>query len=153
MEQTLTNKIIMDNISETERLQNKGVKPTPNRILVLRELLQADRPQSLADLEFALETLDKSSIFRVLNLFVEHGIVHAIEDGSGSTKYETCKGEHECSPSDMHVHFFCESCRQTYCFESTHIPPVDLPDGFSAHTVNYMIKGICPACSKADFQD
>lgn len=67
----------------TDHLERKGVKPTANRILVLKALKAADRPLSLTGLEKELWTMDKSSIFRVLTLFLEHDIVHAFEDGRG----------------------------------------------------------------------
>jgi Fur family ferric uptake transcriptional regulator len=134
------------NVSEDKRLEEKGVRPTVNRILVLRALSEYSHPVSLGDLEGRIGTLDKSSIFRVLNLFAEHHIVHSIEDGSGSLKYEICKGEHECTLSDMHVHFYCEGCHQTFCFEDSPIPAVPLPEGFEVSAINYMVKGLCPRC-------
>ena len=64
-------------------LAAKGIKPTANRILVMRELQKASRPLSIADLETALDfSPDKASIFRVLELFAEKDVVHVIEDGS-----------------------------------------------------------------------
>ena len=56
-------------MNEEDILRHKGVKATPNRILVARELLRAESPLSLSQLEERLSTVDKSSIFRVLNLF------------------------------------------------------------------------------------
>ena len=128
-------------------MAQRGIKPTPNRILVLRAMLAAARPVSLPELETMLETMDKSSIFRVLGLFARHHLVHAIEDGSGTSKYEACHGERECTLDDMHTHFYCESCRQTFCFPAIHIPPVTLPEGFVMTSINYMVKGICARCA------
>lgn len=136
--------------AETERiLIRRGVKPTANRILVYKELHRASHPVSLADLESALDhRMDKASIFRVLEVFTEKEIVHAIEDGSRSQKYELCHSEEHHSIADQHVHFYCEQCRETYCLESVSVPQVPVPEGFEAHTVNYMIKGLCPKCSR-----
>ena len=128
-------------------LERRGVKPTSNRLLVLRAMFKASRPVSLSELETELDTVDKSSIFRVLTLFVSHHVVHAIEDGSGTMKYEVCTGEDRCSLSDMHTHFYCESCHRTFCFKSIGIPSIDLPEGFTMCSVNYMVKGICPQCA------
>lgn len=128
-------------------LAHKTVKPTPNRILVLDALLRAMHPVSLVELETDIETMDRSSIFRTLTLFVSHDIVHTIEDGSGSMKYEVCSGEHHCSIADMHTHFYCEVCQETRCFEEMPVPEVKLPPGYAIHSVNYMVKGICPKCS------
>jgi Fur family ferric uptake transcriptional regulator len=128
-------------------LEEKGVKPTANRILIVKALDRFDHPISLAQLEDALETLDKSSIFRSLTKFVEHDIAHVIDDGSGSLKYELCYGEHGHSVDDMHAHFRCEQCGRVFCFESQHIPMFELPEGFKALHANYVIMGICSECS------
>ena len=135
--------------TDIEKLMTaKGVKPTANRILVLKELVRSSGPVSLADLENALDfSMYRASIFRVLELFAAKDIIHVIEDGSRSLKYELCHSGHH-SISDQHAHFYCEICRETYCLETINIPTVDVPDGFIAHNVNYMIKGICPKCNE-----
>ena len=132
---------------ETEILEKKGVKLTPNRVLVLRAMLGAGRPLSLSELEVMLDSVDRSSIFRVLTMFADRHVVHELEDGSGMAKYEVCSGEEECTIEDMHVHFYCESCHRTYCFRDMHIPEIELPEGFRMDSVNYMVKGICPMCA------
>ena len=132
-----------------EILDNANIKPTPNRILVIRSLLAAESPLSLLELEKDLQTLDRSSISRVLALLLEHGAVHAMEDGRGITKYEICHGEHHCSVSDMHAHFYCERCNRVFCFEDINAPEINIPDAFQVRSVNFMIKGICPDCSQA----
>ena len=81
-------------------LERKKVKPTANRILVLKALKDAGKPMSISDLEDVLLTVDKSSIFRVLTLFLEHDIVHAFEDGRGVLNYELCTSEGACNLSD-----------------------------------------------------
>lgn len=129
-----------------ELLEKRGIKSTPNRILVLDALNNSRHPVSLLELDTIIQTMGKSSIFRVLNLFLDHHIVHGIEDGSSSLKYELCHGEDHHSLSDMHVHFYCEKCHSTFCFEGTPIPPVTMPDGFEMESINYMIKGHCPKC-------
>ncbi len=134
--------------SVLKKLASRDVKPTPNRLLVLEAIMSASSPVSLADLEAILETVDRSSIFRTLNLFMSRHLVHVIDDGSGPLKYEVCMGEEECSVVDMHVHFSCEKCHKTICLSSTPIPPVALPDGFVMSSANYIVKGICGDCMK-----
>ena len=130
----------------TEKLEQKGVKPTANRILVYETLAKHARPLSIADIEDSILSMDKSSIFRVITLFVQYDLVHAIEDGSGSLKYEICTEELHHAIGG-HVHFYCETCHQTFCFEDVTIPLVEIPDGFEANSINYMIKGVCQKCS------
>lgn len=139
----------MSNNDVEDILTRKEVKPTSNRILVMRELIKASHPVSLADLEISLGfSMDKASIFRVLELFSEKDIIHVIEDGSRSLKYELCHSGTHHTISDQHVHFYCERCKETYCFEDVSVPLVNIPEGFSPHAINYIIKGICPKCSK-----
>lgn len=129
-------------------LSGRDIKPTPNRIMVLKELIDSPYPVSLTDLEISLDTVDKASIFRVLELFAAKEIVHVIEDGSRSLKYELCHNSSHHSIADQHVHFFCEQCKRTYCFEDTDIPMIEIPEGFVLRGINYMIKGLCPECGK-----
>lgn len=130
-----------------KRLESKNIRPTAVRLLVAEMLSGASSPLSLPDLEALLPTVPKSSIFRALNLFNEHHIVHCIEDGSGSARYEMCYNVHHCSPEDMHPHFYCVKCKRTFCFKNERIPVVLLPDGFELQSVNYVIKGVCGDCA------
>ena len=138
----------MDHQECIDRLEKKGVRVTSIRILVFSALMDAQRTMSLSDLETALETVDKSSIFRTLEIFEKHHIVHSIDDGTGSIKYEVCEGQDECTVEDMHTHFYCERCHSTFCLKEITAPLVDLPEGFQVHSINYIIKGICPECSR-----
>ncbi len=66
----------MSNNDVEDILTRKEVKPTSNRILVMRELIKASHPVSLADLEVLLGfSMDKASIFRVLELLQDYNIV------------------------------------------------------------------------------
>lgn len=128
------------------QLEHRGIKPTPNRVLVYRELRDAQNPVSLNDLEIALAPTDKASIFRVLELYTQKDIVHTIEDGSRSLKYELCHGYGEHSATDQHPHFYCEECGRVFCFDNIAIPQLSLPDGFEVKSINFMFKGKCPKC-------
>lgn len=136
----------MDSQRSIEVLEKKGVRVTAIRILVMEALLASSRPMSLSNLETVLDTVDKSSIFRTLEVFEKHHAVHSIDDGTGSIKFEVCEGGTDCTVSDMHTHFYCEKCHRTYCLKDINVPVVNLPEGFEMHSVNYIVKGICPGC-------
>lgn len=138
----------MDKKACEEKLLSHQVRPTANRELVLRLIAESDRAVSLSDIETALETVDKSTISRILNLFLDHHLLHAIEDGSGSVKYELCGGKYEHSVQDMHPHFYCEQCHRTFCMQSVTIPPVEVPRSYVVNSVNYVLKGVCSDCAK-----
>lgn len=128
-------------------LGRHGVKVTPNRVLVAMALAEEKRPLSMTELEDRIETVDKSGIFRTLELFKEHHLVHAIEGGSKGTRYELCLSEDEDNDNDAHVHFYCEKCHKTFCLRDMPIPKVTLPSGYDATGSSYVIKGTCPECS------
>ena len=139
---------IMDSQEAIAHLESKGVRPTANRIIVLRTLCKEHRPMTLSAMESVLLSMDKSSIFRVLSLFLEHDVVHAFEDGRGMLNYELCEHHGQCSHTENHVHFYCESCKRSFCLEDIHIPEINLPDDFLPHSVSFVIKGECPNCRK-----
>lgn len=138
----------MQGLDLIDLMQHHGVRPTAGRILVARQLAEAGRPMSLTELETELGTVDRSTVSRVLSLFRERHLVHTIEDGSDSVRYELCLSRHEDEDDDAHVHFYCESCGRTFCMTGIAIPQVVLPEGYVGESVNYMVKGICPDCRK-----
>lgn len=127
-------------------MKRHGVKPTANRIVIARSLAAAGRPMSMSELEAALETIDKSNVFRTLQVFREAHLVHVLEDTGGGARYELCHSRHDDEDDDVHVHFYCEKCHRTLCLEDTPVPQVTVPEGFEPDTVSYLVKGICPDC-------
>lgn len=127
-------------------LSERNIQPTAIRILVLRAMLQAGRSVSMLDLENILDTVDKSTIFRTLTLFLSHHLIHSIDDGTGSFKYAVCSSDCSCEVNDLHTHFHCEKCNRTFCFTNIPTPVVNLPQGFTLSSINYVLKGICPDC-------
>ena len=99
----------MNHEEATYRLKMKGVTATSNRILVLKELAKAQFPMSLSALESKMPNMDKSSIFRVLSLFLEHDVVHSFEDGRGILNYELCADSGTCHHTHGHIHFYWDS--------------------------------------------
>lgn len=138
----------MDEAQYIQLLEEHGIKPTANRILVVRALASSMQPLSLAELERRIMTIDKSNVFRALLLFREHHLVHAIEGSGDGTRYELCHSHCEDHDEDQHPHFFCEVCQQTYCLDYMDLPEVNLPSGFELHAVNYILKGLCPHCQR-----
>lgn len=129
-------------------LQQHGIKPTANRMIILKALSASGRPQTMKELEYSILSIDKSGIFRTLQLFRDHHLVHDIEDGDGAIRYELCTAAPGEDDDDEHVHFFCEQCHRIFCFYDTPIPEVETPEGYVTHDVNFLIKGLCPDCAK-----
>lgn len=146
-----------------QHLQNHDVRPTAVRILTWKTLQAFDFAFSLSDLEGALPTVDKSTLFRALTLFVEHDLLHTLDDGTGEKKYcicsehahcdhegqdsecGNCEGQHH-HASCEHVHLTCTVCGKTYCLKEERIPQVHVPEGFVVQNIQYVIHGVCAKC-------
>lgn len=128
-------------------MQEHGIKPTANRILILRTLLQAGRPLSMTEIETVLESVDKSIISRNLSIFREHHLLHAVSDGE-NLRYEVCHCAGEEEDRDRHVHFHCRVCGRTLCLEELSVPAVRCPDGFRVESAEYVLQGVCPDCAR-----
>lgn len=133
--------------SYLELLTQRKIQPTAIRILVLQAMMQANRTVSLLDLENILDTVDKSSIFRTITLFLSHHLAHSIDDGTGSLKYAVCGETCSCDVEDLHTHFHCEKCNKTFCLKNIPTPVVSLPKGFTLSSINYVLKGLCADCA------
>lgn len=131
------------------RLFEKGINPTAMRLVVLDYLLKQNNAVSLTDMELSLERTDRVTLYRSIKTFEDHGLVHRIEDGTGTAKFALCQpsctldGHH-----DLHIHFYCTNCEETYCLPKTQIPEVKLPDGYQVDQMSLVVKGICVECKK-----
>ena len=136
-------------MKETDKkLTMRNIKPTAMRELVLKVLTEQDRAISLADLEQKFDNADKTTLYRTLKTFEENKLIHSIDDGTGAVKYALCKETCQCHPEDLHVHFLCTKCQQTYCLTDISIPSIALPVNFKLETINMVVKGICSNCDK-----
>ncbi|MDB5017790.1 MAG: transcriptional repressor [Mucilaginibacter sp.] len=130
-----------------KKLVEKKINPTAMRMLVLDLLLKQHAAISLSDIEKGLEPADRTTIYRTLKTFEENGLIHIIEDGTGTPKYALCL--EECNVykhSHVHVHFYCITCKETFCLPDSKIPDVLLPGNFTSMEMNLLVKGICDKC-------
>ena len=128
------------------KLLKRNIKPTAMRELVLIVLMEQKVAISLSDLENKFDKVDKVTLYRTLKTFEENKLIHSIDDGTGSVKYALCKETCQCQPEELHVHFLCTTCNQTFCLNEIPVPSINLPVDFSLESVNMVIKGICANC-------
>ena len=130
-------------------LEQKAVRITPMRQLLLEYFLEHAGTFGLIELENAFPRADRVTMYRTLKTFEEKGILHSIQNGVGEVKYALCD-EHCTSIHhvDQHPHFQCERCEQITCLDSLTIPKMELPKGYFQKEMNMMIKGICRDCRR-----
>lgn len=134
-------------------LITKQISPTAMRLLVLDFLLKDAVAYSLSDLENEFDHSDRTTLYRTLKTFEEKGLIHHIQDGMGATKYALCAddckdGIHD----DLHVHFYCTECKETFCLPRTKIPEVRLPKNFISKEFSLIAKGTCAKCMNKTMQ-
>jgi len=130
-------------------LDQKAVRITPMRQLLLEYFLENNGTFGLIELENAFPKSDRITMYRTLKTFEEKGIIHGISNGTSEVKYALC--DEHCTPIhhiDQHPHFQCEKCKQITCIDSVVIPQIQLPKGYLSKEVKMIIKGICPDCQE-----
>ncbi|MBQ7691173.1 MAG: transcriptional repressor [Muribaculaceae bacterium] len=136
-------------LSDEQSLSNAGVRVTAVRLLVWRTVRRTLAGAfGMGDVERALPTVDRSTLFRTLATLTDAHLLHVIDDGSGAQKYCVCHLD-DTRHCLGHVHLTCRVCHRTMCLTGVTIPPVALPDGFEAEQAEYIVKGICTHCRQA----
>lgn len=133
--------------TDEQVLEQAGLRITAVRLLIWRKMRHSFHDTfSLADLEDALPTVDRSTLFRTLVSLTEAHLLHEIDDGTGAQKYCVC--HHDDTRQCLgHVHLTCTHCHRTYCLPNVAIPSVPLPEGFTPHETEYVVKGLCRHCA------
>ncbi len=130
-------------------LASHGLKKTPIRMEVLALFMTHEMALSAGDIITKMTTEhDRVTIYRALNSFEEHGLLHRASEDWQGIKYALC--DQRCPDeqhTDRHVHFVCDECHHTYCLENITIPEVQAPPEFSVALVNYTLNGICNRCN------
>lgn len=132
-----------------EILDNKKVRVTAVRILVLEVFLQKQEALSLQDIEDELPLTDRISIYRSLKTFEKNGIIHEVNDQSKSVRYALCSQKCDKYHHDVHPHFKCDKCDKTICLENQPIVLNHIPKGFEVKTYSLVVTGICADCKNA----
>lgn len=129
-------------------LESKNIRVTAMRLLIYKFLSENQVATTLSGIERAFEKSERTTLYRTIKTFVDKGIVHQIDDGTGIIKYALCEQNCSCEiETDLHLHFHCSNCKKTVCLTEHKIPKIKVPDGFVSENVNLVVKGICDKCS------
>jgi len=134
--------------SADDILKRRQLSITDSRKKILSLFLNGTGALSHGDIEKKVgEKFDRVTIYRILQIFLEKGIIHSIPTADNSVQYALCKDE--CTSGhhhDNHVHFVCNLCGNTVCLEDVIVPAVKLPKGFSSSQVEMIVSGVCKEC-------
>ncbi len=130
-------------------LKRNSLSLTDSRKKILGLFLDAHGALSHGVIEKTMgETMDRVTIYRTLQVFVEKGIIHTIPTNDNSIRYALCKDECEGGHHhDHHVHFVCTKCGTTTCLDDVLVPEVKLPKGFKPNLSEMVVSGKCDNCN------
>lgn len=133
---------------EAQRLlSSAGLRRTGPRLAVLGVLLEEGKPFTHEQItaKLAAGAPNKVTIYRVLESFVEAGLVHRAFLAERAWHFELADN---CTENQCHPHFTCTSCEATHCFIDAAVPMAQSPRGFTVLHQRIQLEGLCPACNE-----
>jgi Fur family ferric uptake transcriptional regulator len=137
--------------TEYERIIHAGGhRVTPQRLLILDAVCEIGGHTSLGEIYARVHqvdpTIDRSTLYRTLKLFVDLGLVVSADTGTGETYYEIAKPR-------PHHHLVCRRCGKEQEIEHAVMQrmfdQVYQESGFRAETDHLVLFGICADCQRA----
>jgi Fur family transcriptional regulator, ferric uptake regulator len=124
---------------------------TENRLRVLEVLGRTNFPLSAGDIHKTLKrntSINRVTVYRILDLFVTHGLVQRLSGGGRSFVYGL--GPNPFHPP--HPHFYCKSCGNLECLnpQSLTIDTETMQRTFAGliERVEVRVDGLCKNCLK-----
>lgn len=131
-----------------DELRAAGLRATSSRIAVLRQLRQAARPQSHAEVVDALaqEPWDRATIYRNLIDLTGVGLARKVELGDRTWRFSS--GQSEPHDSAAHAHFICSECGHVSCLPGVSIsaPKRGVPRALRGDKIEIQLRGVCDTC-------
>jgi Fur family transcriptional regulator, ferric uptake regulator len=129
-------------------LQKAGISRTSQRLAVLDILIRATTPLSVNTIRQSLKTkanIDKVTVYRILSLFRQRGIIREISSAGGANYFEMATLE-----NPLHPHFNCRNCGVLTCLSPlpfTQAQELILSkDDYSIDHIEINISGLCACC-------
>ncbi len=124
------------------RMREAGLKATPQRLAIVREL--ADDPthptaQELYDrLRSAMPTMSFATVYNTLSAFADAGLVTPRSLTAGGTRFDP--------NTEPHDHAVCDRCGDVVDISPADEGPASIPSGFQLRAVERIYRGVCMRC-------
>jgi Fe2+ or Zn2+ uptake regulation protein len=131
----------------SERLRERGLRATSQRLVMNRLLRQSNRhlsaEQLLDEASEQLPGVSLPTVYATLELFEQLGIVRRVNGGGGTLLWDT--------RADAHHHMICRNCGRIEDMET----PLDLErarrsaarSGFHPDRAEVVVSGLCSSCA------
>lgn len=140
---------INQNLEEfLSKCKQYGLKTTPQRIAIYKEILESENHPSADDIYRKVREshpgISFDTVNRTLVTFTEMGLVEIVEGTGDVRRFD--------SNNKNHHHFRCKNCGKIIDFynksyDSLEIPE-DLRENFLVTKVRVLLEGICDSCVK-----
>ncbi len=130
------------------RCRGQGVKVTPQRIAIYRELLSTGEHPSAEIIHKKIKgyysNIALTTIYRTLETFEKLGIISVANILHDAARYD--------ANLDHHHHLVCVTCKKVVDFYDDSLTNLDIPkkpiDNYKVLGYTIQIKGICKNCQK-----
>lgn len=129
-----------------ERLQMHNIKPSVQRIAIMKYLMEHLTHPTVDEIYTALSpampTLSKTTVYNTLKLLSEEGAVHTLTIDERNTCYD--------ADTTPHAHFLCKQCGKVYDVRqpASIVKPSKARnvEGHNVQETHYYYKGTCKYC-------
>lgn len=138
----------MEQCDADELLKYTKMVKTEARENILKLILSSDRPLTANDLHLMVRETgtDLATVYRVLKVFLDKGIVRTVNADSSHVFYEK-----SCVHNPLHPHFYCEQCGRLECLNpygfNESVKLMDMAKDREIHSVEIIFKGRCDKCA------
>ena len=129
-------------------LRREGLKYTPQRVAVLKEILKDKGHRECEDIYLALRQkgshVSRATIYRTMDILVKNDFARKMEIGDGRARYESKVD------SPHHDHIVCTSCRKIMEFVDQDVEDLQNKIAkryhFKLQRHTHQLFGICKEC-------
>lgn len=131
----------------TEKLKQKNLKVTPQRLAIYHNLYNTDKHPSAEGIYNALEqsypTMSLATVYKTLDVLKKANLIQELNVGEDSFRYD--------ANTDLHSHLVCKHCKNVY--DVVHIESLEklkaeisATSGFDVEREQIYFFGICQYC-------
>ena len=137
----------------SQLLEDNDLDPTDRRVLVLEVIGNNNSPLSAQEIFLTLRrtaNINRVTVYRILYILVERGIVDRISSGGRSFVYGLAPSANH----PAHPHFYCTTCGIMECLnpESLNLDLTPMRRTFAGviENVEIRVDGVCKNCVKTN---
>ncbi len=127
-------------------LTKAGLKLTPQRIEIFREIIQSkDHPDAMTlykNISVRMPNISLDTVYRTLWLFVDLGLITTL-----GHSYDRLRFDHN---MDTHHHFICTECGAVLDFDNDQFSHLGIPENVemlgSVMSTHVEMRGVCSIC-------